>query len=252
MSVSLQPHGPQPAGRLCPGTLLVETLERVALPFQGAFPTRDRVCGSHVPCVGRWVLYHWPHLGSRFSLTASVRWGDGMTDSLRPLSLYMWWCHVPSRSPDLPNLTSADFSVVGACDNWRKDGVSPHRQPPQRRPGRAHSLGASPQCAGGSLPRGSLLSPSFTAKPLILFFISFFYKTQLHFSRVYYRVQFYISFYWNFCTLLRANIRLTGLGVVGWIGKPLRGLPMYLCLCQVFRHPALLEGCMSMWVPGWK
>ena len=44
------------------GILQAGILEWVAMPSsRGSSPPRDR---TWVPCIGRWVLYHWRHLGS--------------------------------------------------------------------------------------------------------------------------------------------------------------------------------------------
>ena len=40
-------------------------LEWIAIPFfRGSSPPRDRTHISCISCIGRWVLYHWCHLGS--------------------------------------------------------------------------------------------------------------------------------------------------------------------------------------------
>ena len=38
--------------------------------FKGSGPPRDRTHASYISCIGRWVLYHWRHLGSPKSLTS--------------------------------------------------------------------------------------------------------------------------------------------------------------------------------------
>ena len=177
MSDSLQLHGLQPSGHLCPWGPPGRNTGVGGPPIPGGLP--DQGSSVWLPRPLRWQMGPLPLAPpGKPVLTDSIcgmrRWDDGLAQTPQPLHVMV---SVASRSPDLPNLTSADFSVVGACDNCRKDVASTHSQPPRCRPGRAHPLGASPRCAGGSLPRGSLLSsPSFTAKPLILFFISFFIK----------------------------------------------------------------------------
>ena len=47
------------------GILQTRLLEWVATPSsRGYSRVRDRNCVSYVSCIGRWVLYHWCHLGS--------------------------------------------------------------------------------------------------------------------------------------------------------------------------------------------
>ena len=59
------PHGLQPARLLCPWGLQARTLEWVAMrSSRGSSWPRDQTHFSYVSCTGRWVLYHWCHLGS--------------------------------------------------------------------------------------------------------------------------------------------------------------------------------------------
>ena len=52
-----------PTGSSVHGILQARTLEWVAmLSSRGSSWSRDWTCGSYVSCIGRWVLYHKPHL----------------------------------------------------------------------------------------------------------------------------------------------------------------------------------------------
>ena len=54
-----------PPGSPVHGILQARILEWVALPSsRGSSPSRDWTHISYVSCIGRWVLYHWHHLGS--------------------------------------------------------------------------------------------------------------------------------------------------------------------------------------------
>ena len=45
--------------------LLARILEGVAVPFsRGSSQLRDRTWVSCVSCIGRWILYHWHHMGN--------------------------------------------------------------------------------------------------------------------------------------------------------------------------------------------
>ena len=47
------------------GILQARILERVVMPSsRGSSWPRDQTHVSYVSCIGRWVLYHWHHLGS--------------------------------------------------------------------------------------------------------------------------------------------------------------------------------------------
>ena len=47
------------------GTLQARILEWAAMPSsRGSARPRDRTHVSCVSCIGRWILYHWSHLGS--------------------------------------------------------------------------------------------------------------------------------------------------------------------------------------------
>ena len=41
--------------------------------FQGIFPTQNLTCVSCISCIGRWILYHWSHLGSLGSSDSSSK-----------------------------------------------------------------------------------------------------------------------------------------------------------------------------------
>ena len=72
------------------GVLQARILEWVAMPSsKWIFPTQGLNPCSYVPCIGRWVLYHWCHLGSPEVLVAQ----------LCP-TLCSWWtmaCQTPCR-----------------------------------------------------------------------------------------------------------------------------------------------------------
>ena len=54
-----------PLGSSVHGILQAGILETVAMPSSGGSSRpRDQTCLSYVSCIGRWVLYHWRHLGS--------------------------------------------------------------------------------------------------------------------------------------------------------------------------------------------
>ena len=52
-------------GSFVHGILQARILEWVTIPsFKGSSQPRDKTHVSYVSCTGRWVLYHWNHLGS--------------------------------------------------------------------------------------------------------------------------------------------------------------------------------------------
>ena len=54
-----------PPGSSVPGILQASIPERVAISSsKGSSQPRDQTHISYVSCIGRWVLYHWRHLGS--------------------------------------------------------------------------------------------------------------------------------------------------------------------------------------------
>ena len=49
-----------PPGSSAHGIFQARTLKWVAMPsFRGFSQPRNRTCTSYVPCVGRWIIYHW-------------------------------------------------------------------------------------------------------------------------------------------------------------------------------------------------
>ena len=63
-----------PPGLSVRGVLQARTLEWVAMPSsRGSSRPRDRTWVSYVSCIGRWVLYHSPHLGSPSTLMDTSR-----------------------------------------------------------------------------------------------------------------------------------------------------------------------------------
>ena len=101
---------------------------------RGSSRPRDPMCVSCVSCIGRRVLYHWPHLESQFlidTICEMRRLDNGLAQTPQPLRVTVS-CSISNFRFADPQ--SGDFSVIRACDNWRKDGVSPHRQPPRQRP----------------------------------------------------------------------------------------------------------------------
>ena len=55
----------RPPGSSVPGIFQATILEWVAvLSFRGSSQPRDQTQVSHISCSGRWLLYHWGHLGS--------------------------------------------------------------------------------------------------------------------------------------------------------------------------------------------
>ena len=151
----MQPHGPEPARLLCPWDSPGKNIGAGChSSSRGSSQPRDRMC---VSCIGRRVLYHWPHLESQFlidTICEMRRLDNGLAQTPQPLRVTVS-CSISNFRFADPQ--SGDFSVIRACDNGRKDGVSPHRQPPRRRPGQASSLSSPPQCPGGSLPSENLL-----------------------------------------------------------------------------------------------
>ena len=53
-----------PPGSPIPGILQARTLEWVAMPFSGDLLDPGIKPISYISCIGRWVLYHYCHLGS--------------------------------------------------------------------------------------------------------------------------------------------------------------------------------------------
>ena len=69
------------------GILQARILEWVAMPSsrESSWP-RDWTHVSYVSCIGRWVLYHWRHLGSP---PHGMKWSCSVvSDSLQPCGLY--------------------------------------------------------------------------------------------------------------------------------------------------------------------
>ena len=61
---TVQPYDCSPPDSSVHGILQARILEWVAIPFsRGSSPPRDRTHVSYISCIGRWVLYHWCHLG---------------------------------------------------------------------------------------------------------------------------------------------------------------------------------------------
>ena len=57
VSTSLQPHGLEPSGLLCPWDFPSNNTEVVAIPFsQGSSQPRDQTCISCIYCTGSWIL----------------------------------------------------------------------------------------------------------------------------------------------------------------------------------------------------
>ena len=71
--LALLPQGLQPAKLLCPWNSLIRTLEWVAIPFQGIFPTQGSKSGLRH---GRWILYHLSHQGSPKNKVVRVVTGE--------------------------------------------------------------------------------------------------------------------------------------------------------------------------------
>ena len=64
-SDSLRPHELWPTRLLCPWDSPSKILEWIAMPSsRGSYRLRDQTLVSYVSCNGRWVLYHYSHLGS--------------------------------------------------------------------------------------------------------------------------------------------------------------------------------------------
>ena len=69
-----------PPGSSVPEILQARILEWVAVPSsRGSSQPRDRTHVSYVSCIGRWVLYHYCHLGPKFYVPGRV---TGYTSSL--------------------------------------------------------------------------------------------------------------------------------------------------------------------------
>ena len=61
------------------GIFLARILEWVAMPSsRGSSQPRDQSCVSYVPCIGRWVLYHYHHLGSQARALAHPKFKGNM------------------------------------------------------------------------------------------------------------------------------------------------------------------------------
>ena len=59
-----------PPGSSVHGILQARILEWVAMTSsKGSSQPRDGTHISYVSCIGRWILYHWCHLGSPFDVT---------------------------------------------------------------------------------------------------------------------------------------------------------------------------------------
>ena len=64
VSESLDLMDCSPAGSSAHGIFQARILEQVAISSsRGSSQLRDRTRISYVSCVGRWILYHWRHLG---------------------------------------------------------------------------------------------------------------------------------------------------------------------------------------------
>ena len=75
VSNSLRPHEMQPTRLLCswdsPGKITGVGCHAL---LQGIFPTQGSNPGiSYVSCFGRWVLYHWYHLGNSSEVLSTFR-----------------------------------------------------------------------------------------------------------------------------------------------------------------------------------
>ena len=69
-----------PPGSSVHEILQARILEWVAVPsLRGSSQPRDRTHVSYVSCIGRWVLYHYCHLGPKFYVAGRV---TGYTSSL--------------------------------------------------------------------------------------------------------------------------------------------------------------------------
>ena len=67
-SSSLQPHGLQPGGLICPWILQARILEWVAISsLSRPSRPRDRTHLSCISCIGRWIVYHWATVPIKYS-----------------------------------------------------------------------------------------------------------------------------------------------------------------------------------------
>ena len=74
MSHSLQSHGLEPSRLLCPWNFSSKnTGEGCHFLLQGPSWPRDQNCSSCISFIGRWILYHYHHLGNPKSMCACAK-----------------------------------------------------------------------------------------------------------------------------------------------------------------------------------
>ena len=82
---------------LSPWILQARILEWVAMSSStGSSQPKDQTCMSYIYCIGRWVLYHWLHLG-RLQVLCSVV-SKAIIDTLLPLLLFFMYINCKSKS----------------------------------------------------------------------------------------------------------------------------------------------------------
>ena len=70
LSRGKKPTDCSPEGSSVHGILRARILDWLAMPFsRGSSWPRDQTLVSFISCIGRWVLYHWRHLGSLVSIS---------------------------------------------------------------------------------------------------------------------------------------------------------------------------------------
>ena len=134
-----------PQGSSVLGIFQERILERVVISSsRGSSQPRDWTCVSYVSCIGRWILYHWCHLGIPFS------WGGGwiLNCEFCPKKVHeMEGNDLPLRKSTANNLFSGVLSHLCFTQyNRQKNG-------PQRCPcPNLQNLWLLPCMANGSFP----------------------------------------------------------------------------------------------------
>ena len=84
-----------PPGSSVHGSLQARMLEWVAMPSsRGSSLARDRTCISYVSCIGRWVLYHWYHLGSPWVHLHLCKWHNSILFNGWVIFRYIYVYHI--------------------------------------------------------------------------------------------------------------------------------------------------------------
>ena len=98
-----------PPGSSVHGNSPGKNTEWVAMPSsRGSSPPRDRTRISYVSCIGRWVLYHERHVGTRKDTTEHTKSSEKLPSLLS---------HLPPRAPS-PPLLVASFPRLSPHHSW--------------------------------------------------------------------------------------------------------------------------------------